>query len=413
MPRSDNDLGASVAAWLVALSGIFFVGGCASQLQKPSNLPLTDRPVASPDSLQLVRDLARPWGTKWIEVEGVTLAVGLNRTGSDPPPNNERSMLLKEMQVREVEKPDSVLASPDTALVMVRAMIPPGAQKGDRLDLDVRVPARSETTSLQGGWAMLTRLREFVKLNGRLSQGNVLALGQGDILIDSIVEGSSDPVLKTRGKILGGAVVTVPRELGLLVRDEYLSVRTSAMIGNAINNRFHIYSNGDKQGVATPRRDTFISLAVHPRYRENLTRYIRVIQNIPVRETPQALAVRLQALGARLLQPATASEAAVQLESVGVDALPVLKDALRSKNLEVRFYAAEALAYLNEPESAAELADAIRYEPALRWRAFRAWAPWIKWSRRKSWRCSFMRKAPKHATARFRHFAASRRTIRS
>ncbi len=173
-------------------------------------------------------------------------------------------------------------------------------------------------------------------------------------------------MLKTRGKVLGGAVVSVPRELGLIVRDEHLSVRTSAAIGEAINGRFHIYTNGDKQGVATPRRDTFISLAVHPRYRDNLTRYIRVIQNIPVRETPQALSVRLQALGARLLQPVTASEAAVQLESIGVDAIPVLKDALRSKNMEVRFYAAEALAYLDEPESAAELADAIRYEPAFR-----------------------------------------------
>ncbi len=175
MPRSETDLCASLAAWLVALLGISLAGGCASQFQKPSNLPLTNRPIASPDSLQLVRDLARPWGTKWIEVEGVTLAVGLNRTGSDPPPNTERGMLLKEMQVREVENPDSVLASPDTALVMVRALIPPGAQKGDRLDLEVRVPVRSETTSLQGGWAMLSRLREFVKLNRRLSQGNVLS----------------------------------------------------------------------------------------------------------------------------------------------------------------------------------------------------------------------------------------------
>jgi len=345
--------------------------GCASHLQQ-RNKTVRKRPISTPKSLQLVRDLARPWGLNWIEVEGITLAMGLAGTGSDPPPNLERSMLSQEMLVRQVEDSDAILASPNSALLMVRALLPPGAQKGDRLDVDVRIPERSETTSLQGGWAMLTRMREYALLNRRLSQGHVLAHCQGDLLIDSIVEGSEDPVLKTRGHILGGAVVTESRDLGLQLRDDHLSIRSSARIGEAINRRFHIYSNGDKKGVANPKRDSFISLVVHPRYRSNIVRYVRVIENIPVRESGPALANRLKTLQLRLLDPQTASDSAVQLEAIGADAVPVLRDGLKSTNAEVRFYAAEALAYLDEAEAASELAEAIRTEPAFRWRGFRA-----------------------------------------
>ncbi len=351
---------------------VLLLSGCTSQLQQPTASTVVNRPIANPKSLQMVRDLARPWGLKWIEVEGVSLVVGLAETGSDPPPSAERNMLQNEMQVRKVNNSDAVLSSSSTALAMVRALLPPGAQEGDRVDIEVRIPARSETTSLLGGWLMLARLREFALLNNRLSEGHLMAMCQGEILVDAVVEGSDDPVLLTRGRILGGGVVSQSRELGLRVRDEHLSVKTSARIGDSINRRFSFYSNGDKKGVATPKKDSFIQLAVHPRYRENIVRYVRVIEHIPVRETQTELSSRLKALQPRLMDPDLASETAVQLEAIGTDAIPLLLEGLQASNPEVRFYSAEALGYVDQPEAARVLAEAIRNEPAFRWRGFRA-----------------------------------------
>lgn len=360
---------------LVCLT-IVSMSGCMSRLYNVdgngSELTETRRELASPDSLQLVGDLAQPWGIKWLEVEGVSLTVGLDATGSDPAPSADYKMLVSEMRVRQVEGPEAVLASPSTALTMVRALIPPGAEKGDRVDVEVRVPTKSETSSLHGGWLMLSRLKEFARINGRLSSGHVLAMAQGSILVDATMEGTDDPVLKTRGVILGGGVITKSRELGLRIRGEHLSPRTSRHVGEMINRRFHIYDHGDKKGVANPKKDSFISLVVHPRYRDNLMRYIRVIENIPVRESASALVGRLEVLQTRLADPVTAAEAAVQLEAIGKEGVPVLLTALRYPNPELRFYAAEALAYLNEPAAAATLAESIRTEPAFRWRAFRA-----------------------------------------
>jgi len=360
----------NVALLLFGACFVSFFTGCLSKAQRPQ---LTEkRELTTPTSLQLVKDLTRPWGVKWIEVEGVTLTVGLEGTGSDPAPSEDYKMLVSEMQVRNVDRPEAVLASQSTALALVRALIPPGAQKGDRVDVEVRVPAKSKTSDLNGGWMMLTRLKEFARVNGRLSSGHVMAMAQGNILVDSLIEGADDPVLKTRGRILGGGVVTKSRELGLRVRDENMTVRTSAQVGEMINRRFHLYDHGEKKGVANPKKDSFIALVVHPRYRDNLARYIRVIQHIPVRESGAGLGQRLGELRAMLFDPDTASEAAIHLEAIGEDGLPVLREGLTNDNLEVRFFSAEALAYLDDSSAIPELADAIRNEPALRWRGFLA-----------------------------------------
>ena len=52
----------------------------------------------------------------------------------------------------------------------------------------------------------------------------------------------------------------------------------SARIGEAVNHRFHIFDHGIKEGVATPKTDEFIVLDVHPRYKDNISRYMRVVR---------------------------------------------------------------------------------------------------------------------------------------
>ena len=328
--------------------------------------------AANPNGVQFVRDLTKPWGMTAQVVQGVSLVVDLAGTGSDPGPTAERSMLISEMQTRGVERPSEVLASPGTSLAMVRGQIPPGARKGDRFDLEVRVPAGSETSSLHGGWLMQTRLREFAKLNNRLSTGHVLGHASGSVLTDDFLEGDGDPMFRKRGRVLGGGVVGKDRNLGLVLRSEFTSVKASAQIGRAINDRFHMFHRGNKEGVATPKRDNFVELRIHPRYKDNIVRYLRVVQHIVVRESPSELTDRLERLRARLASRETAAMAAVQLEAIGDAAIGVLTDALALNDPEIQFYAAEALAYLDESAAAEPLMIAVRDEPAFRWRALTA-----------------------------------------
>src|SRR4029079_2367161 len=182
-----------------------------------------------------------------------------------------------------------------------RAYLPPGVQKGDPLDVEVRIPARCETTSLRGGWLMQTRLRQMEVLGGQMLRGNIDGLAQGDVLVDAVFDGTTDKVHETRGRILGGGSSLLTRELGLAISKNDASIRTSALIGKAINQRFFALDSGVKKGVANPERDDFLSLTVAPRYKNNLARYLRVILHIPLRENPVERLERLKLLEKKLL----------------------------------------------------------------------------------------------------------------
>ncbi len=322
--------------------------------------------------LELVGDFARPWGLNWVKLESVALVTNLDYTGSAPPPGEQRDLLKGEMQSHEVRDPDEILDSPQTSLVLLRAYLPPGVHKGQTLDVEVSIPSRSETQSLRGGWLMRSRLRPMEALGGAVRLGNVDALAQGDVLVDSIFEGKMDKVLQTRGRVLGGGVALINREIGLALGKSDASIRMTTLIAKAVNQRFFTIDAGVKKGVANPERDNYLGLSVSPRYKHNLARYLRVVRNIALRENPIERTARLQLLEKKLLEPTTSWLAAIQLEAIGTEGIPSLKQGLKSADPEVRFYSAEALAYLDQPESAAPLAEAAKNEPAFRWHALTA-----------------------------------------
>src|SRR5690606_22877463 len=130
-----------------------------------------------------------------------------------------------------------------------------------------------------------TRLNEQAFLGNQIRNGHHLVSGQGPVLVDAEVENSDDKVHELRGRVLAGGVVRKSRPLGLSIREGHHSVATSALIGTAINRRFHSYEFGVKKGVANPLRDNYVELKLHPRYKNNIVRYIRVVSSIPLRES--------------------------------------------------------------------------------------------------------------------------------
>jgi flagellar basal body P-ring protein FlgI len=347
--------------------GSIFVGllvcGC-SALAVRSQSP-EDPLEALSREVQLVADITSPFGMNYIPIEAIGLVTGLPSTGSDPPPSPQRGAVLAEMQTRGIENPNQVLASPTTEIVMVRGFLRPGIQKGDHFDIEVRTLARSECTSLREGWLMDSRLREMALLGGSLHEGTTLARGEGAILVDPSAK-ADDKIGQCRGRVLGGGTSTTNRELGLVIGLEERNVMTSAQIGMAINRRFHIYESGIKVGTARPKTDEFIQLKIHPRYKDNIERYVRVVQSLPVRETAAQQQARMQLLERQLLDPITAGTAALRLEAIGKPAIDVLRKGLDSKENEVRFYAAEALAYLDDGAAVEPLGQLARDLPAFR-----------------------------------------------
>jgi len=362
-------MGMKVSRRMLLLCGVVVTSGCSSW--RPWAMRSQSPEGSGPDAPtpRLVGDLASPFNVHPVTVEYVGLVTGLKGTGSDPRPSPERALLLGEMQTRGVRNPNAVLASPDTALVKVRATIRAGIQKGDRFDAEVRVPSQSETTSLRGGYLLQTELKEMAVLaDSRYHSGHTYGVAEGPVLVaDPSADPKKDRVLTTRGMVLGGGVARKSRPLGLVLKPEHKSVYNAARVQDAINKRFTLFDERSiKKGVANAQNDRYVELKLHPRYKDNVQRYMAVVRSIAIRESEVERSERLALLEKQLLDPVSASRAALQLEAIGKQAVEALSKAIRSQDAEVRFYAAEALAYLDETRAAEPLGLAARDVPAFR-----------------------------------------------
>lgn len=345
---------------------ILFFCGCSwwNNRTLRSQSPDEEKPVEKDN--KLVGDMAVPFGVYPVKVEAIGMVTNLDGTGSDPAPSPQRDALLEEMQVRGVTNPNAILSSGKTSLVLVRGVLRPGIQKGDTFDIEVRVPGKSETTSLRGGYLLESRLTEMAVLGNRVHEGKLLAKAQGPVLVDPLADPKVDKVMVCRGRVLGGGVALKSRSLGLVLKPGHQTVFNSSKIANVVNSRFHSFQNGIKIGMAKAKTEEYIELTVHPRYKDNILRYVNVVRAVAIAESATERMERVVALEEQLQNSDTAEDAALQLEALGQEGIPVLLKAVQSKNIETRFRAAEALAYLDRHEAAAPLGEIAREQPAFR-----------------------------------------------
>ncbi len=357
--------------WIWLCCGFLGLAGCGTWLDwRHVGSENADVPPESANAIKtkLIGHFAIPYNMHPLRVEAVGLVSNLPGTGSDPAPGPQRAVLVAEMQTRGVKTPSTVLESKNTSLVLVQAYLRAGIQKGDAIDVEVRTPSRSETTSLRGGYLLPTRLKELAVMDdSMIHEGNPLAEAQGPILVNPLAKEGNDVVGLCRGRILGAGRARISRPLALVIPDSNNQKLTLIkQMVDAINKRFHKNDKGIQSGVAKAIRKEYIELTVHPRYKDNIERYVRVVRAIALRETPSEQADRITLLKSRLLDPDTAADAALQLEAIGRDGIETLREGLKCRDLEAKFFAAEALAYLDQSEAAAPLGDVARREPAFR-----------------------------------------------
>lgn len=343
--------------------------GCASWMGRNKNEDDTEhlqKLLRVPELPNLIREAAIPNGMQEIRVDGVAVVNQLPGTGGPALPSSFRDRLLDEMKVNEIPQPNEFLERDDNALVQIRGLIPPGARRGDVIDLQVLTAPKTEATDLHGGWLLDTRMRHQQLLQNAVRSSDVMAIGTGPVLTRADHDGTADPALQVTGRVLSGGVVQIDRKLGLVIRPQYQHVKVSEAIADAINRRFYFFDGSSRRGIAKPTEDDFIELDVHPRYRDQETRLMAVVRSIRTAAESSNTQGQLVALAGELRVPATAANAALELEAIGESAVPTLIEATTLTNPELRFYAAEALAYLDRVEAIEPLIAGIRTEPAFR-----------------------------------------------
>lgn len=315
---------------------------------------------------KLIGDYIAVRGLGTVVVEGVGLVTNLDSTGDDPPASIDRTMLLEDMKRRNIKDPNTIIADPTTALVRVRALLPPLLREHEKFDVEVYLPDGSEATSLRGGILMECDLTEQAHVQSRGTlKGHRLAIAQGAVLCVGTDNKGTDA---RRGNIPAGAKYRgKDMNLSLQLRPDYKSIRMAQRISHRIGQRFHDYNeSGQKRPLADPKSDTRIDLILHRRYRDNYPRFLQCVSSILLIDTPIERRLRLERLREELLDGPTAERAALELEAIGTEAIPVLREGLDSALLEVRFHSALALAYLGHAEGAAALGEAANQEPAFR-----------------------------------------------
>jgi hypothetical protein len=340
--------------------------------------------------------------TESLIVSGVGLVWQLPGTGSSPPPGTWRTMLeesLKKMKRDQALNVRELLDDPNrtTSLVIVTALVPPGARKNQLIDVQVTLPDESRTTSLQSGTLFpceLTTTESTGNLHslvhtgepggpsGRLLIGNVWAKAQGPLVAGNFVAQNGKPApvaldsdgrpLCRAGMIADGAFVTGSRPYFLVLNPSDQRAATAAAIAERLNATFHTTLDPNLKVAEAKNRETVV-VNVPTAYRNNHYRFLLVARQVPYMPLRPDSPYR-QKLADELMDPGTALTAAVKLEALGGDARHALSVGLESPSPWVRFAAAEALAYLGVTAGVGELARLAEDHPALRAQAITALA---------------------------------------
>jgi hypothetical protein len=288
-----------------------------------------------------------------------------------------------------------VLDSPDTALVIVTGFIPPGTRRGDLFDVQVTLPPGSKVSSLRGGYLQQCHLRlwdtklhvnpNYQKPDGALA-GQVVAKASGQLLIGlgGESDGEQDPN-QLVGAIWEGAQCFLDRPYYFMLKDQRKQARYADAVAQRINTTFqddpqkrlqllqmkgllvldevkntinaqHGESLVGSRDMARAANKEMVVVNVPWEYRHNTERYILVVCKMPLGEKPEKRQPYRECLRTMLHDPAHALKAALRLEALGKESIPVLRAALDDSQPMVRFAAAEALAYLGDGSGIPELA---------------------------------------------------------
>ncbi len=197
-----------------------------------------------------LKDLVTIEGVRSNHLIGYGLVVGLNGTGDRQQTLFSAQSLTNLLERMGVTISPTLITVKNTAAVMITGTLPPFAQPGVTLDVDVG--AMGDCSNLQGGLLVLTTLRGI--------NGQVYATVQGPVITGGFSAGRSANSQTvnhpTVGRIPNGASVEriAPSvAIGSVVKLQLRQAdfTTSARVAEAVNKRFTGIAHADNSGLVS------------------------------------------------------------------------------------------------------------------------------------------------------------------
>lgn len=319
-------------------------------------------------------------GYQPVIVRGWGLVVGLDGKGSRDLNPQLRSHMLAEMARRGVGvtssgygdiKPEAMLDSLDTAVVIVEAVVPPGAvarvkRRGLQLDgtrFDVRVFAdpRTGTESLEGGRLYTADLRvaeqgeSYPPVGSR--QARVVAQARGPVFVNPFASpgsaGAGGSINRTSGRILNGGETL--EDLPIKLRLATPSHARASVLQTSINTRFPI-EPGQSDPTARGESDESIRITVPPSFRDRSDEFIELLRHTTLRQAG-AEGVAESVKRVLLTDPAVGPVAAWRWEALGQKALPTVQSLYDHPEVMPRRAALRAGSRMGDPLAIGPLVD--------------------------------------------------------
>jgi flagellar P-ring protein precursor FlgI len=237
-----------------------------------------------PTNAVRIKELAAVEGVRDNQLVGYGLVVGLNGTGDKRQTYFSAQTLANLLDRMGVQVAPTAMLVRNTAAVMVTSNLPPFAQPGTRID--VQVAAIGDATNLQGGLLILTPLRA--------ADGRVFAAAQGPVLTGGFVagRGGSQTTMNhpTAGRVPNGAIVeqAAPSALGegeLRLQLRQPDFTTAARMARAIN---------QKLGTAAARCESagLVRVTLPDAWRQKPVEFVAEVENISLEpDTPTRVVI--------------------------------------------------------------------------------------------------------------------------
>lgn len=280
-----------------------------------------------------------------LRLRGFGLVAGLGHNGGSDCPTTIREYLLDYLSVemaprgpglrRPRPSPEELIDSLDTAVVAVHGLVPAGAPRGTRFDVQIEAIG-TQTRSLEGGVLLPCELRRFdVAAAGRgLVTGRTLARARGPVFTNPFADqGASTP---RRGYVLGGGRTLEDRTVRLLLLEP--SYAMARRIQDRLNERF-----GQNPPVAEAMSRGYLRLTTPPGFADEPDHFLQLTTHVCLENTPAYVERKLLQL-ARELTGGERRLAHISLiwEALGRTVIPHIQPLYAHADPAVRYHAARA-----------------------------------------------------------------------
>jgi hypothetical protein len=279
-----------------------------------------------------------------IRADGVV--IGLVDNGSSEIPPNLQPNLVKYLKtqigfgnpLQEMGDvtPMNVLASLDSAIVDVVAIIPPGAPKGTRIDVQVSALPRTQTKSLVGGYLLPIEL-QWGRPERRSRDLKALATAGGSVFVNPFIDAEDRA---QAGKLREGLVLNG----GMTVRDMPIRLvlhqpdyHMAALIQRRVNERF----KGSGPEIAAAQTRHSVEITIPPQWRNDYTHFLQLVMHLPRQGGSGATEAHAKRIAREMERPTADYDGlAAVWEAIGRQILPTIQELYTSEIPAIRYYAA-------------------------------------------------------------------------